>query len=89
MEEQVANASEQLEKEPENMMNRIMLYTTQYTYSKYARKDNTPHYALYLGYLNARELYTDLKPKTFREFVVDLLDGNVVRPYSKRYGNEF
>lgn len=57
-------------------------YTTQYAYSKYVRKDNTPENAKYLGYLDARELYPDLKPKSFRDFVGDLLDGKVQRPYA-------
>jgi hypothetical protein len=83
METQVAHATEKFDTEPENVRNRIMIYTAQYAYSKYVRKDNTPEYASYLGYLDARELYPDFKPKTFREFVVDLLDGRVVRPYAK------
>jgi hypothetical protein len=84
MEGQVTQAKEQFEKELENRMNLVMVYTAQYAYSKYVRKDNTPEYAKYLGYLDARELYPDLTPKTFREFVVDLLNGKVVRPYSNK-----
>lgn len=84
MDTQLAQAAERLEQEPGNMMNRIMLYTVQYAYSKYVRKDNSPEYALYLGYLDAIELYPDFKPTTFHEFVVDLLDGKVVRPYSNK-----
>jgi hypothetical protein len=83
LEGQVAYCVEQFNKEPENMMNRNTVYIMQYAYSKYVRKDNTPEYAKYLGYLDARELYPDLNPKSFREFVVDLLDGKVLRPYSK------
>lgn len=84
IEAQVAQATELITKEPDNVQNRIMLYIAQYDHSKYVRKDNTPEYAKYLGYLDARELYPDFKPKTFRAFVVDLLDGKVVRPYSSR-----
>ena len=83
MESQVAHAIEKFDQEPENIMNRIMVYTAQYAYSKYVRRDNTLEYASYLGYLDARGLYPDLEPKTFREFVADLLDGKVVRPYAK------
>ena len=56
--------------------------SAQYSYSKYVRGDNTPEYAKYLGYLDARELYPDFKPTTFKEFVVELLDGKVPRPYA-------
>ncbi len=57
--------------------------SAQYSYSKYVRGDNRPEYAKYLGYLDARELYPDLKPTTFKGFVVDLLDGKVPRPYAR------
>ncbi|KAF8858696.1 NAD(P)-binding protein [Acephala macrosclerotiorum] len=65
-----------------NLQIRIGFYTTQYSYSKYVRKDNTPENAKYLGYLDARELYPDLKPRSFKDFVGDLLDGKVQRPYA-------
>ncbi|KAF8146500.1 hypothetical protein K438DRAFT_1780878 [Mycena galopus ATCC 62051] len=52
-----------------------------YFYSKYVRGDNTPAYGTYLGYLNARELYPDIKPTTFREFVRELLDGKIEKLY--------
>lgn len=84
IEAQEAQAIEQFNKEPENMMNRVMVYTLQYAYSKYLRRNNTPEHAKYLGYLDARELYPDITLKTLRDFVVDLLDGKVVRPYAKK-----
>lgn len=45
--------------------------------------DNQPEYAKYLGYLDARELYPEFRPKSLRDFVVELLSGDVQRPYSK------
>ncbi|KAF7325439.1 Glycoside hydrolase [Mycena kentingensis (nom. inval.)] len=42
---------------------------TDYSYSKYVREDNTPENAKYLGYLDAKELYPDFTPTTFREFM--------------------
>ena len=84
IEAQEAQAIEQFNNDPKNMMNRVMVYTLQYAYSKYVRRDNTPEHAKYLGYLDARELYTDITPKTLGDFVVDLLDGKLVRPYSKK-----
>ncbi|KAJ6479676.1 hypothetical protein C8R45DRAFT_1063245 [Mycena sanguinolenta] len=57
-------------------------YAADYEYSKYVRGDNTPGYASYLGYLNAKELYPDFKPKGFQGFLQELLDGKVARPYA-------
>ncbi|KAH9215486.1 hypothetical protein DL95DRAFT_461123 [Leptodontidium sp. 2 PMI_412] len=78
----VAQATELITKEPDNVQNRVMLYIAQYDGSKYVRRDTTTEYAKYLGYLDSKELYPDFKPKTFRDFVVDLLHGKVARPYS-------
>ncbi|TGO26390.1 hypothetical protein BPAE_0060g00050 [Botrytis paeoniae] len=84
IEAEVAQATELITKEPDNVQNFIMMYSAQYNYSKYVRQDNTPEYARYLGYLDARELYPDFTPKSFRDFLVELLDGKMVRPYSSR-----
>ncbi|KAL0263710.1 hypothetical protein SLS55_002691 [Diplodia seriata] len=69
------------EKEPDSFMNRVMRFEADYKYSKYVRGDNQPEYAKYLGYLDARELYPDFRPITFRAFVKDLLDGKIVKPH--------
>ena len=82
MEARVVHATELLGKDPSNVQARVGVYSAQYDYSKYIRVDNSPGYAKYLGYLDARELYPDFVPKGFREFAVDLLDKTVVRPYS-------
>ncbi|OJD30594.1 isoflavone reductase family protein [Diplodia corticola] len=68
------------ENEPDNFMNRIRRFEADYHYSKYVRGDNQPEYAKYLGYLDARELYPDFRPITFREFMKDLLDGKIQKP---------
>jgi hypothetical protein len=57
-------------------------YAADYEYNKYVRGDNIPAYATYLGYLNARELYPNFQPKAFKEFLCELLDGKVARPYA-------
>lgn len=62
-------------------MNRVMRFKADYDYSRYLRGDNQPEYAKYLGYLDARELYPDFRPITFREFVKDLLEGKIVKPH--------
>jgi len=80
IEARVAQATELLAKEPTNMRYLQGVYSSQYNYSKYVRMDNRPEYARYLGYLDARELYPDFKLTSFREFVVDLLDGRLQGP---------
>ncbi|KAK7053834.1 glycoside hydrolase [Favolaschia claudopus] len=52
-----------------------------YKYSMYVRGDNTPEHGKYLGYLDARELYPDFKPRGFKEFVKELLDGKLEKMY--------
>ncbi|KAH6666963.1 isoflavone reductase family protein [Halenospora varia] len=83
IEAQVRQATQAFANDKANAQLRVGVMILQYTYSKYVRKDNTPEYAKYLGYLDARELYPDLKPKSFKQFVGDLVDGNVQRPYAK------
>jgi hypothetical protein len=59
------------------------LISLQYVQSKYFREDNTLDNAEYLRYLNAKELYPDFKPMTFREFLKDeLLPGKSTKPYA-------
>jgi len=59
----------------------MQLTGNEYNVSKFLRKDNTPHNAKYLGYLDARELYPDFVAKSFVEFVDELLAGKMERPY--------
>ncbi|KAJ7055592.1 hypothetical protein C8F01DRAFT_1030149 [Mycena amicta] len=66
---------------PQDVLPRMMRILRDYQYSKYIRGDNTPEYAAYLGYLDARELYPDFKPIKFREFLGELLEGKIERPY--------
>jgi hypothetical protein len=53
-----------------------------YHYSKFIRADNTLENAKYLGYLNTRELYPDLKPISFEEFIREVLKGKAKKPYA-------
>jgi hypothetical protein len=70
-----------IQSEPGETMHRMILYGYEYMYSKYVRGDNTPAYAKYLGYLSATELYPQFKPISFRDFLVELLEGKAHRPY--------
>ncbi|KAH7062566.1 hypothetical protein B0J12DRAFT_645805 [Macrophomina phaseolina] len=57
------------------------LSTLQYENTMFVRGDNCLEYAKYLGYLDARELFPDLRPKSFREFLEEVLAGKGVKPY--------
>ena len=48
------------------------------------RGDNTLEHAKYLGYLDARELYPDLAPRKFEDFVDEVLQDKITRPYEGR-----
>ncbi|PYH48761.1 isoflavone reductase family protein [Aspergillus saccharolyticus JOP 1030-1] len=60
----------------------VPVLLTQYRVSKYVRQDNQPHVAEYLGYLDARQLYPDLRPRLFREFFAEMLAGKGRNPYA-------
>ena len=57
----------------------------EYEVSKYVREDNTPENAKYLGYLDAKELYPDFKPVSFKSFLTELFAGQGVKPYQGRF----
>lgn len=58
-------------------------FSIDYNFSKYIRGDNTPKNAEYLGYLDAKALYPDLKLITFAEYIDELVSGKAKRPYSQ------
>ncbi|KAJ7890350.1 hypothetical protein B0H13DRAFT_2252672 [Mycena leptocephala] len=61
--------------QPENQLVNMGVFISDYQFSTYVRGDNTPAYAEYLGYLDARKLYPEFQPKTFKDFVAELLEG--------------
>jgi hypothetical protein len=61
------------------------LYASEYWFSKYVREDNTRENALYLGYLDARELYPDFKPIAFEDAMKEVVEGNSVKLYVDRF----
>ncbi|KAJ7097493.1 hypothetical protein C8R43DRAFT_1141567 [Mycena crocata] len=67
--------------EPDNHLAVLMLFATDYHYSKYVRVDNTPQYAAYSGYLDAQNLYSDFKPIRFRDMLREVLAGKAEMPY--------
>ncbi|KAF7354699.1 Glycoside hydrolase [Mycena sanguinolenta] len=78
-----ASIAARLKADPTDSSARIDMSREDYHYSKYVRGDNTPAYATYLGYLNARELYPAFKPRTFGDFAQELLDGRLEKPYGQ------
>ncbi|KAJ7620490.1 hypothetical protein DFH06DRAFT_1285687 [Mycena polygramma] len=77
-----AQAAEAVKANPSNPMAQMMFYLGEYDYSKYVRGDNAPAYGEYLGYLDARKLYPDFKPITFKEFMGEVLEGKAQMPYA-------
>lgn len=74
-------AEVKMKEDPFNKANQHALYTTQYHYSKYYRRDNTSENAKYLGYLDAKELYPEFTPRSFQAFARELVNGQARRPY--------
>ncbi|KAL2827160.1 hypothetical protein BDW59DRAFT_144347 [Aspergillus cavernicola] len=70
------------EADPSNTSISLSLVPLQYNLNKSVRGDNEPGYAKYLGYLEARELYPDFKPRRFREFLDELLQGKAAPVYA-------
>ncbi|KAJ7463473.1 hypothetical protein B0H11DRAFT_2175167 [Mycena galericulata] len=70
--------------DPKDLKARVLRLGEDYRYSKYVRGDNTPAYGEYLGYLDARTLYPNFLPRTFKDFVGDLLAGKVSPTYATR-----
>lgn len=63
----------------------VRLWGAEYTLSKYVREDNTLKNALYLGYLDARELYPDFVPIAFEETVKETVEGKAPKMYEGRF----
>jgi hypothetical protein len=64
---------------------RFPALSAEYNVAKHVRQDNTPENAMYLGYLDTRELYPDFGPNTFSAFVDELLAGKAKRLYQDKY----
>ncbi|GCB21187.1 isoflavone reductase homolog P3 [Aspergillus awamori] len=82
IEANVEQAKAALAEDPSDPMKRIGVFIAQYEHSKYVREDNSPGYAAYLGYLDARELYPDFQPTSFRDFSAEVLAGKGRKVYS-------
>ena len=78
----LAQAQALLNADPKSLAGRIGQSTNEYRISKFIRGDNTSENAKYLGYLDARELYPELKPITFDRFLDELIAGKARKLYS-------
>ncbi|KAH6989633.1 hypothetical protein BKA56DRAFT_476271 [Ilyonectria sp. MPI-CAGE-AT-0026] len=56
----------------------------QYLNSRYIRGDNTPEYARFLGYLDAKELYPALAGTTLEAYCQEVLNGTARGVYERR-----
>lgn len=70
----VAAGREALAAAPDDMSKIMGLIAPEYHLSWGIRGDNTPEYAKYLGYLDARDLYPDLQHTKFSEFIEAALE---------------
>lgn len=82
IEKGLAQAKDAAAQDPQDQTKQGLFYIAQYRHSMYVRQDNRPAYAEYLGYLNARELYPEFKPKSFREYFEDVLAGKAKKVYA-------
>lgn len=82
IEDDLAQAKAAVSQDPLDQMKQSLLYIAQYRHSMYVRQDNQPAYAKYLGYLDARELYPDFKPTSFRDYFKELLAGKAKKVYA-------
>ncbi|KAB8075700.1 hypothetical protein BDV29DRAFT_189966 [Aspergillus leporis] len=71
--------------DPSNTPLRLTLVPLQYSFSKTVRRENQPKYAKYLGYLDARELYPDFEPRSFKSFLEELLQGKAEAVYQDNH----
>lgn len=84
MEATVSRARQTADAEPTNTMAKMGLWREEYNLSKYFRQDNTRKNALYLGYLDARELYPDFQSISFETYFKEILEGKGKKPYADR-----
>lgn len=56
----------------------------EYMHSCNVRGDNSPESARYLGFLDAKDLYPDFRPRRYEEFLKEVLEGGAKAPYAGR-----
>ncbi|OAQ97461.1 hypothetical protein LLEC1_03549 [Akanthomyces lecanii] len=74
-EQQIAEADINLNRDPQDVDARSQKVLAQYYLSWGIRGENTPEFARYLGYLDGKKLYPDVKLHTFEGYIHELLIG--------------
>ncbi|KAH7386317.1 hypothetical protein BKA64DRAFT_680697 [Cadophora sp. MPI-SDFR-AT-0126] len=77
----ISQARTILSKAPEAKA-QLQLAMSEYKMSMGIRGDNTPEHGKYLGYLDAKELYLDVKTVSLKTFIEEMLQGKVRQIYS-------
>lgn len=82
-EQQIIEADAKLKDSPEDFMARAQKVLAQYSLSWGIRGENTPEYAKYLGYLDGKKLYPDIKFITFETYLQEVLSGKAQGVYDE------
>lgn len=77
---QVQEAQAEMAENPTNAQSMLVLGMAQYRQLLGIRGDNTPRKARYLNYLDATELYPDIRVTPLEEYIRDALAGQVRAP---------
>ncbi|KAJ9617103.1 hypothetical protein H2200_000824 [Cladophialophora chaetospira] len=80
-ERQIAEADVTLKVKPEDFVARAQKVLAQYALSVGIRGENTPEFARYLGYLDGKKLYPDVKFFSFESYVQEVLGGKAKGVY--------
>jgi hypothetical protein len=82
-EQQITEADSKLKDKPEDFMARAQKVLAQYSLSVGIRGENNPEYAKYLGYLDGKKLYPDIKFITFESYLQEVLSGKAKGVYDE------
>ncbi|RGP77126.1 isoflavone reductase family [Fusarium longipes] len=75
LESRVASLKSSIVSHPDDVELFVQFSMYQYAYTNYVRGDNTPEHAKYLGYLDVKTLYPDVKCKSLRDFIKEVAVG--------------
>ncbi|KAH7025657.1 isoflavone reductase [Microdochium trichocladiopsis] len=86
LEARIAALRSSVTADPTNVGLVLDLAMGQYLHSRHVRGDNTPDRAKYLGYLDCKILYPDVKCKSLHAYIREVVDGK--RDYSVYVGRD-
>jgi hypothetical protein len=82
-EQRIVEADAKLNENPEDFVARAQKVLAQYDLSVGIRGENTPEYAKYLGYLDGKRLYPDIKFIPFESYFQEVLSGKAQGVYDE------